>query len=154
MALEHAQPAGRRIARRLKLGFDNYSIRALGWKAPQLLQYAASLGLDTLLLSDLDVYETHSESTLKEVKARADHLGLELQVGMLSICPSSVLFNPRRGTAEAQLKLTIRIARTLGSPVARCVLGKVDDRRSRGGICARIAETVKVLKKVRSYALD
>ncbi|PYM14880.1 MAG: sugar phosphate isomerase/epimerase [Verrucomicrobia bacterium] len=154
MALEHAQPAGRRIARRLKLGFDNYSIRALGWKAPQLLQYAASLGLDTLLLSDLDVYETHSESTLKEVKARAEHLGLELQVGMLSICPSSVLFNPRRGTAEAQLKLTIRIARTLGSPVARCVLGKVDDRRSRGGICARIAETVKVLKKVRSYALD
>jgi sugar phosphate isomerase/epimerase len=64
------------------------------------------------------------------------------------------MFDPRRGTAEEQLKLTIRIARTLGSSVARCVLGHVDDRKSNGGIEARIAETVQVLKNVRSAALD
>src|SRR5436190_23750220 len=139
---------------KLKLGFDNYSIRALGWKATQLLEYAASLNLDTILLSDLDVFESQDESHLKEIKTRADDLGLEIQVGMLSICPGSKMFDPRRGTAEEQLKLTIRIARTLGSSVARCVLGHFDDRSSKGGIEARMAETVKVLKKVRSRALD
>src|SRR5690606_26531435 len=35
----------------LALGFDNFSIRALGWKAPQLLDYAAQQGVDTVLLS-------------------------------------------------------------------------------------------------------
>src|SRR5262245_26446565 len=139
---------------KLKLGFDNYAIRALGWKAPQLLDYAASLNLDTVLLSDPDVYESTAESDLKDVKSKADDLRVEIQVGMLSICPGSKMFDSRRGTAEEQLQHTIRIARTLGSAVARCVLGHVDDRGSKGGIEARIAETVKVLKSVRSVALD
>ena len=139
---------------KLKLGFDNYAIRALGWKARRLIEYAASLGLDSILLSDADVFESQSDRYLREIKARADALGIEIQVGMLSICRGSKSFDPRRGTAEEQLKLTIRIAKTLGSPVARCVLGHVDDRKSAGGIEARIAETVKVLKQVRSYALE
>ncbi len=142
------------MADKLKLGLDNYAIRGLGWKAPRLIEYAASLNLDTILLSDLDVYESHAEGDLNEIKARADALGIEIQVGMLSICPGSKLFDSRRGTAEEQLKLTIRIARALGSSVARCVLGHVEDRKSNGGIEARIAETVKELKNVRSFALD
>src|SRR5437899_5170453 len=142
------------MAAKLELGFDNYALRALGWKAPRLIDYAASLKLDAILLSDSDVYESTAESYLKELKSKADDLSIEIQVGMLSICPGSKLFDSRRGTAEEQLKLTIRIARTLGSSVARCVLGHVDDRKSNGGIEARIAETIKVLKNVRSFALD
>jgi sugar phosphate isomerase/epimerase len=142
------------MARKLKLGFDNYSIRALGWKAPKLLDYAASLGVDSILLSDLDVFESQAESYLTEIKAQADDLGIDIQVGMLSICPVSTLFDLRRGAAEGQLKLIIRIAQMLGSPVARCVLGHVDDRKRAGGIEAGIAETVKVLKNVRGYAVD
>src|SRR6266446_284118 len=142
------------MADKLKLGFDNYAIRALGWKAPRLLEYAASLNLDTVLLSDLEAYENHAEGYLKEIKAQADAQGIEIQVGMLSICPGSKMFDSRRGTAEEQLKLTIRIARALGSSIARCVLGHADDRKSNGGIEARIVETVKVLKNVRSFALD
>jgi sugar phosphate isomerase/epimerase len=140
--------------RKLKLGFDNYAIRALGWKAPQLLDYAASLKLDTVLLSDLDVFESHAEAHLREIKAHADALGLEIQVGTLSICPSSVLWSDRFGSPEKHLKLTVRVAKALGSNIARCVLGKVDDRKSPGGIEARIAETIQILKSVRSYALD
>ena len=142
------------MADKLKLGFDNYAIRALGWKAPRLIEYARSLNLDAILLSDLDVYESNAEGYLKGIKAQADAEGIEIQVGMLSICPGSKMFDSRRGTAEEQLKLTIRIARALGSSIARCVLGHVDDRKSTGGIDARIAETVKVLKNVRSFALD
>ena len=142
------------MADKSKLGFDNYSIRALGWKAPRLIDYAASLKLDAILLSDPDVYESTAESYLKEIKSKADDLRIAIQVGMLSICPGSKLFDSRRGTAEEQLKLIIRIARALGSKVARCVLGHIDDRKSNGGIEARMAETVKVLKNIRSFALD
>jgi sugar phosphate isomerase/epimerase len=146
--------APRSIAIRLPLGFDNYSLRSLGWKAAQFVDYAASLRLDALLFSDFEVYESLTDGYLRDLKRRADDCGLVLYVGMLSICPSSVIFDSKRGTAEEQLKLCIRIATALGSPIARCVLGKVDDRRSPGGIEARIAETVKVLKNVRSCALD
>lgn len=137
-----------------KLGFDNYALRSLGWKAPQLLDHAASLHLDAVLFSDFDVYESLADDHLRDLKHRADDFGIQLYAGMLSICPSSVIFDPRRGSAVEQLRLCLRIARLLGSPVARCVLGIVGDRRSSGGITARIAETVGVLKEVRSEALD
>ena len=74
---------------RLKLGFDNYSIRALGWKAPQLLDHAASLGVDTVLFSDLDVYENFSDAYLREVRAKAKDLGIEIQAGTGGICRKS-----------------------------------------------------------------
>lgn len=137
-----------------KLGFDNYALRSLGWKAPQLLDHAASLQLNAVLFSDFDVYESLADADLRDLKRRADDLGLALYAGMLSICPSSKLFDPRPGTAADQLRLCLRIAKALGSPVARCVLGIVDDRRTPGGITARIAETVGVLKQVRTEALD
>ena len=137
-----------------KLGFDNYALRALGWKAHQILDHAASLQLDAVLFSDFDVYESLADADLRDLKSRADDLGLALYAGMLSICPTSVMFDPRRGSAEEQLRLCLRVAKALGSPVARCVLGKADDRRSPGGIVARIAETVGVLRCVRSEALD
>lgn len=138
----------------LRLGFDNYALRALGWKAPQLLAHAASVRLDAVMFSDFDVYESLADDYLRDLKRRADDGGLQLYAGMLSICPSSVLFDARRGSAVEQLRLCLRIAQRLGSPVARCVLGKVEDRRSVGGIAARMAETVAVLRAVRSQALD
>ena len=138
----------------LRLGLDNYALRALGWKACQILNHAATLQLDAVLFSDFDVYESLAAADLRDLKRRADDLGLALYAGMLSICPTSVLFDPRRGPAEEQLRLCLRIAKLLGSPIARCVLGKVDDRRSPGGIAARVAETVAVLRRVRTEALD
>lgn len=137
-----------------RLGFDNYALRSLGWKARQILDHAASLQLDAVLFSDFDVYESLADDHLRDLKRRADDLGIALYAGMLSICPPSVIFDARRGTAEEQLRLCLRIAKRLGSPVARCVLGKVEDRRSPGGIAARIAETVGVLRHVRTEALD
>ena len=45
-----ARPTGPKI----KLGIDNFAVRAMGWKAPELIAYAAKLKCDTLLISDLD----------------------------------------------------------------------------------------------------
>jgi len=140
--------------RRIELGFDNFSIRAMGWKAPQLLDYAATLKVDTLLFSDLDVYENHSEGYLKEIRQKATDLGIKIQAGTGSICPSAKSFNPRFGTAEEHLALAIRVAKALGSTVVRCYQGTADDRRLPGGLDARWKDTIKVCQAVRSRAVD
>ena len=140
--------------RNIKLGFDNFSLRAWGWKADQFLQYAATQKLDVMLFSDLKVYESHEEGYLRQLRAKADRLGLEIHVGTFSICPTSKFVTRDYGTPEEHLTLALRIARTLGSPVVRCVLGKSADREIDGGIERQIENTVKVLRNVRSRALD
>ncbi len=147
-----AQTAARR--RNIRLGFDNFSIRAFGWKAPQLLDYAATQRVDTVLFSDLDVYEERTPGYLGRIRAKAESLGIEIQAGTGSICPTSGAWNPKLGTAEEHLAETIRVARALGSKVARCYLGRAEDRRSPGGIEARIRDTVRVCRAVRSLAID
>ncbi len=141
-------------AAKIALGLDNFSVRAMGWKAPQLLEYAASLRLDTLFISDLDAFESLEDAALRELKGKADGLGLALYLGTWSICPTSTRFKPNRGTAKEHLALGIRAAKALGSPVIRVVLGAMEDRKTPGGIQARIDDTVKVLKVCRSRAMD
>ena len=138
----------------LKLGFDNFSIRAMNYKAPQLLDYAAAQKLDSVLISDLDAYESLDDAYLKNVRAKAQDLGITIHAGTWSICPTSKFFKNKWGTAEEHLALGIRVAKTLGSPVLRCVLGMADDRKTEGGIEARIADTVKVCRALRTQAVD
>jgi sugar phosphate isomerase/epimerase len=140
---------------KLKLGFDNFSIRAFDWKAPQLIDYAASQNVDTLLLSDLDVYESLESGYLEKVKHRAEQAGVELQVGTGSICPTSRSYNHDRwGDAAGHARLLIRTAQQLGSGVARCYLGSRADRDGDGGIYRHIDEMVKTLRSVRAEAID
>ncbi len=151
-AAENAAPAAPQP--KIKLGFDNFSVRGMGWKAGALLDYAASLKLDSILISDLDAYESFEEPYLKSVGAKAKDLGIELHAGTWSICPTSKFFKNKWGTAEEHLGLGIRVAKALGSPVLRAILGMADDRKTPGGIEARIQDTVKVCKALRSQALD
>jgi 3-oxoisoapionate decarboxylase len=149
-----AQSSSTGAASRLKLGLDNFAVRAMGWKAAALLDYSASLKLDTLFISDLDAFESHAPAHLREIRAKADDLGIPLYLGTWSICPTSKSFRNKWGTAEEHLALGIRMARDLGSPVIRVILGNGDDRKTEGGIKARIADTVEVCKACRSQALD
>jgi sugar phosphate isomerase/epimerase len=138
----------------IALGIDNFAVRAMGWKASELIQYAAKLNLDTLFLSDLDCLPSLEDAPLSEVKAQADAAGLKLYVGSWSICPTSVRFKPKWGKAEEHLRTGIRVAKALGSPVFRVILGAADDRKTPGGIQARINDCVQVLKACRSAALE
>lgn len=139
---------------RIKLGYDNFAVRGMGWKAPQLIDYAAQLKCDTLFISDLVSYDSLDDVALADVKAKADDAGVELYVGGWSICPTSKSFKPDWGTADEHLRLGLRVAEKLGSPVFRAVLGSAADRQTEGGIRARMADTIKVLKNCRSYAND
>lgn len=138
----------------IKLGLDNFSVRAMKWNASQLIDYAAKLKTDSLFLTDLDCFENFDEGYLGDLKKKATDLGLQIHVGSWSICPTSKAFKKKWGTAEEHVALGIRVAKALGSPVFRCVLGTGEDRFSKGGIDARIADTVKVCRASRSRALD
>jgi sugar phosphate isomerase/epimerase len=146
-----AQPAPKR---NIKLGLDNFAVRAMGWKAPQLIEYAAKLKTDSLFITDFDALENFEDGYLAGLRSKATDQGLQIQLGTWSICPTSRSFRNKWGTAEEHLALGLRVAKALGSPVLRVVLGNGDDRRTEGGIEARIEDTAKVCKSQRSRAID
>jgi sugar phosphate isomerase/epimerase len=136
------------------LGLDNFALRAYAWKAPQLLDYANFQKLDSLFISDLDAFESTDEKYLLGIRDKAKELGVGLHLGTWSICPTSNSFKDKWGKADEHLRLGIRMAKTLGSPVLRVVLGNNRDRASSGGIRARIADTVAVCKACKKDSLD
>src|SRR5262245_3426886 len=152
---ESALAQGQGVTRRnIKLGLDNFAVRAMGWKAPRLIEYAAKLKTDSLFITDFDALENFEDSYLKGLRSKAADQGLQIHLGTWSICPTSKASKNKWGTAEEHLALGLRMAKALGSPVLRVVLGNGEDRKSEGGIEARIADTVKVCKSQRSLALD
>jgi 3-oxoisoapionate decarboxylase len=141
-------------ARSVPLGIDNFAIRGSGWKALRLIEYAESQQVDSLFISDLAALDPADDATLRDVRNAARDAGVRLHVGMWSVCPTSKAFRPADGSAEQQLANGIRIARAVGSPVLRVVLGTWEDRLTDGGIYRHIDSLIGVLKSARSMALD
>ena len=56
---------------------------------------------------------------LKKGKAKSDELGIQIELGMRSVCPTSKAFDPKQGTAEQQIQRMIRAAKMVGSPIIR-----------------------------------
>lgn len=149
-------PARAAVRRRsIPLGFDNFAVRALKWNARQLVDHAETLRCDSLFITDFGPFEgKHDDASLGELRRYAADKGVKLVLGSWSICPTSKSFKKDWGTAEEHLALGIRMAKALGSPAFRVVLGNQEDRKTEGGIAARIADTVAVLKKCRPLAED
>ncbi len=137
-----------------RLGLDTYSLRAQGWTAFQQLEYCASRGVQVVHFSEPRLIGGLERAHLERVRMHADSLSLDIEIGMLSICPSSGIFDPSQGTAEEQLGRVIDAAIICRSPLVRCVLGNTFDRRTPGGIDRHIDETLKVLRAVRSRVVD
>jgi sugar phosphate isomerase/epimerase len=138
----------------LRFGLDVFSLRSQGWSPFEHLDFAARWGARVAHYSEVRLLGGLDPDHLRRVRAHADALGIELELGMLSICPSSDIFDPSKGSAESQIAAMLPAARILGSPFVRCVVGRLEDRRADGGIDARIADTVRVLKAARSRVVD
>src|SRR5688572_31814023 len=93
-----AQPETPRL--KIKLGFDNFAVRAMKWKAPELIDYAAELKTDSLFISDLNAFENLETKYLTDLRKRAADKDLQIHLGTWSICPTSKSFNDKWGTAE------------------------------------------------------
>jgi len=140
---------------RIRLGYDNFAVRALKWNARQLVDHAVALGCDSVFITDFGPFDGRlDDDSLGDLRRYATEKGVAIALGSWSICPTSKTFKAEWGTAEEHLALGIRMARALGSPTFRVIVGNHSDRLTPGGIEARMADTVKVLKGARSRSLD
>jgi sugar phosphate isomerase/epimerase len=138
-----------------RLGFDVYSIRNYHWKAMKLLEYAGSLKLDTIQISSLNDYESLEPAHLQKVKDYASSLGIMIDAGIGSICPTSKSWNKREGDPTAYLSKGLRVAKALGAQSMRCYMGSGSDRHgSPLPIEGHMEATIKALRSVRNLALD
>jgi len=137
----------------VRLGVDLFSIRSQGWTPFEYLDYCAKWKARVVHFSEIRFLGSLEPDHLRKVRAHAEQLGIEVEIGMRSICPTSKLFDPKQGTAEEQLSRMIDAARIIGSPIVRAVLGSMDDRRP-SGIEPHIEDTVRVLRAVRSRVVD
>ena len=152
MALPRARAQTAR--RNIKLGFDNFAVRAFKWKASALIDFAAHNRLDSLFITDLDAFESRDSGHLRELRKRAEAENVQIHLGTWSVCPTSTTFKKDWGNADEHLALGLRMASDLGSPVLRVILGNSQDRLTPGGIEARIRDMVKVLRRARKRAKD
>ncbi len=153
-AASGSQGSASRGGKPLKLGLDVFSLRSQNWSAFEYLDYCAKLGVEVVHFSEPRFLGELDEAHLQKVKAHADRLGLELEVGFGSICPSSSRFHKENGSAKEQLLRMFGVAKTLGSPIVRCYLGSAQDRTGPLPLEAHIENTIQSCKAVRSQALD
>ena len=138
----------------MRLGLDTFSLRFQGWNAFEVLDYAAQLDLDVVQFSTWEDLASHEPGYLREVKAHADRLGVQIEVGMDSIDRYAARFRSELGSGVEQLTEMCHAAAQLGSPVVRCLRGMQSDRLGPTPVQEHIAECVRTLRAVAPLARD
>ncbi len=138
----------------VRFGVDLFSIRSQNWTPFQYLDYCAKWGAKVVHFSEIRFIGNLEDDHLRRVREHAERLGIEIELGMRSICPTSKAFDPSPGTAEQQITRMLRAAKLVGSPIVRCFQGTFADRSTPGGIDARIEDTIRVLRAVRPRVID
>ena len=110
-----AQGSGNKV----KFGIDLFSLRSQGWSPFEYLDYCAKQGAKVVHFSEIRFLGGLEKSHLEKVRDHARGAGIELEIGMLSICPTAARFDPKQGTAEEQLARMIDSARIAGAQARR-----------------------------------
>jgi 3-oxoisoapionate decarboxylase len=147
-----------------KLGVDLFSLRSQGWDAFQFLDYCSKFGAKTIHFSEIRFLGSLEDDHVRKVSEYAARLGIELEIGMRSICPSSSAFDASAGTAEEQLLRVVRAATIARSKLVRAFLGTFADRQraapgstpssAQAPIESHIDNAIKTLRNVRSQVMD
>ena len=139
----------------VKIGVDLAStLGANKWTPFQFLDYLTKTNVQVAQFSLLMLgQKATDEASLKQIRAYADRLGIELAAfSGSSVCPSSRSFKPQLGTtAEEQITCSLNIARIFGASVVRVYVGTAAERPN---IEVHIENTLRVLKGMRSRILD
>lgn len=138
----------------VRVGLDLFSVRDQGWTAFQMLDYAARHKLKYVQFSVTRFYGPQDHAHLRKVRVHADSLGIHLETGMDSICPTSTRFPKDQGSAEEQLLRQLETAKIVGSPIVRCYLGSMADRRTELPFEKHVESMLGVLRNVRSRFVD
>lgn len=139
---------------KVKIGIDLFSIRDSGYTPFEYLDYSARLKATVVHFSEIRFLGSLEADHLRKVRAHAEKLGIGLEIGMRSICPTSKAFDASAGTAEQQIERMLHAAEVIGSPIVRAFLGTSNDRAGSIPIEGHIENTVKVLRNVRARVVD
>ncbi len=139
---------------KIPLGLCNHSLRSMSLNAYQLVEYAITYKLDSVLLNTFQPFETLESTYLSQLSKIAKTNEVSIYVGAGSISEKSKSFSNKYGNAGTLLKEGIRVATAVGSPIVGVRIGSIEDRYMDGGIEAHIEAVIKVMKALRSEALD
>lgn len=139
---------------KIPLGLCNHSLRSMSLHAHQLLEYAITQKLDSVLLNTFQPFENLDATYLSHLGKIAKTNGISIYIGAGSISEKSKVFSDKYGNAVTLLKEGIRVATAVGSPIVGVRVGAIEDRYMDGGIQAHIEAVIKVMKSLRTEALD
>ena len=135
----------------MPLGINTYCLRALRWDDRKLLEYTAGLKMDAIFLQDSLDPKAQDPAHWNEVKRIAADLGLHLETGGGGVFPKS----PDAFNASAEnIRTNIVRAKAMGSPLVRVVIASERSALPPGPVEQHIETMVKLLKTVRSQAMD
>ncbi len=138
-----------------RLGVDLFSLRSQKWTPFESLDYCARLGAKLVHFSELQYLGGLDEPNLLRVRDHAAKLGVAIEVGTRTCCPTSKSFDPKLGTGEEQMLRALNAARLTGSPIVRTFMGTSADRDpADGGITRHMEAMASLLKSLRSRITD
>lgn len=138
-------------SRPMPLGYNTYCLRSLDWPDERLLDFAAEHELDAVFLQDLRDPRAMQPAHWKEIRAKADAMGLHLETGGGAVLPKSP---DEFGRNVAGLRRHIERARALGSPLVRCLVASDRASLPSGPVESHIETMARLLREVRQETLD
>src|SRR5512139_546895 len=123
VATSAVAPLSAAVAAAPRIGVDMLSLRSQGWTPFEALDYCAKQGAKVVHFSEIRFLGSLEDDHVRKVGEHAKKLGIELEIGMRSICPTSTAFDQKAGTAEEQLLKVMRAAQIAGSTLVRAFLG-------------------------------
>jgi 3-oxoisoapionate decarboxylase len=133
------------------LGLNSYCLRAMRWRDKEILDYAADLKLEGVFLQDSTDPDAGSLDHWKEVGQYARQLNLHIETGVGAVLPKDAT---QTEASREQLLLGIDRAKAVGSPLVRCLLAADRAHLPPGPIDQHIQTMVRLLRSVRSQAMD
>jgi sugar phosphate isomerase/epimerase len=136
---------------RFPIGLNTYCLRAMRWDDRKLLEYTASLKLDAVFLQDSIDPGINDPAHWRQVKEQAASLGLRLETGGGPSLPHTP---DAFAACQKILRDGVKRSAAMGSPIVRTLVASDRASLPPGPAAQHIETMVKVLRSVRSEAMD
>jgi sugar phosphate isomerase/epimerase len=148
----------------MKLGLESFSTRNSGLDPVGVLAYAAELKLSGVLFED-SPFRSYRDDDLKRIRHAAEEKGLYVEFGMGSILHGHPMAEKGRrllaeagydtNVSEAQIVIhNLQVAKKLGSPLLRCVVGNFLSRDEGHDMVAMADRAVAIFREACRAAED
>jgi sugar phosphate isomerase/epimerase len=134
-----------------KLGLNTYCLRFEKWNDRQLMDFCTKQKLDAMFLQDSLDPGVMDPKHWAEVKTWSQEAGLHLETGGIPFLPKTPEAYPQ---VIANMRKNIDRAKGMGSPIVRTLMASDRYAMPPGPAEQHVETGVKVLRELRSYAMD